>query len=590
MKRGWHKEDLARVKDAANQIPDTLKDTVISKIDDSKYGRHRAQRSKRPANYTTPFSEFESRFGRHADPLYSIHETTPRLSGIDPKDSDYVFVDPHVLATPIISDTDGDGIYAELVVPVSYYFDPHHYSDQLYLDDLNGLAVDDLINYVGGGVVIIDLMSGKVIGQKLLGITRATDSQPGYILATPTVVRVKEGDSPVIIIGSAMGELHMLSGKNLDSKKGFPLMLDSLTAQVAVGDIFGNGKLDLVVGDYSGNVYCVDGEGVRVWERELGEGVSASARLVDLGRDGRLEVVVATINGDVWVLNGQTGEDGSSGTFPIHLNTGVETPILIMHMTNRGSVKQGETVEKRGEESLALVLGTSGGLYVVDTQDGCVQHVPIPAHVVHEVLSGDVDPYNPGVEIVSVGLDGTLMCFKTTYSNRLAKKEAWSMEATGPLFFAHKDSSFHIIVNTSNEVTGKSFDLGLTLYANHFKSENSFNISVSIGTKQELHRESTTVQRRKTELALHLPSPHTPLLAFLTVCVCSEHQQCRSKYVHVRFNLHFEDHLRWFLCLPFLSLCAVILWVHRRDGGSLSLPTSSASLSGRRTSGTRKDL
>lgn len=587
MKRGWHEEDPALIKDAP-KIPDALKENNTNH-EGKNYGRrHRTQRSKRPTNHTTPFSEFESRFGRHADPLYSIHETTPRLSGVDPSNLEYVFVDPHVLATPTISDTDGDGIYAELIVPISYYFDPHHYGDQRNLDSLNGLGVEDLINYVGGGVVIVDLRSGEVIGEKLLGITRATDDQPGYILATPTVVRLKEGDFPIIVIGSAMGKLHMLSGNNLEDMAGFPLTFDSLTAQVAVGDIFGNGKLDLVVGDYSGNVYCVDGKGVRVWEKELGEGISAAVRLVDLEGDGTLEVVVVTKSGSMMVLNGQTGADWSSGFLPMHLNTGVESPVLVMHMTSRerGKVKQEEPEGSRG--SVAVVLGTADGLYIVDTQDGCLEHIPVQSHMIHEVLSGDVDPYNPGLELITVGLDGTLICFKTTIADQWAEKEAWSMEATGPSFFTHKDSSFYFIVNSSSEVTGKNFDLSLTLYANHFKSENMFNISVSIGMKHELHHQRTTVLRRKTDLDIRLPSPPTPLSAFLTVHVCSQHQQCRSKYIHIRFNLHFEDHLQWFLCLPFLSLCGLILWVHRRDGATLSLPTSSRS--GKRTSGTRKDL
>lgn len=589
MKRGWHEEDPTHIRGANNQMPGAFRDEVISKAAEKFGHRHHTQHPKRPTNYTAPFSEFESRFGRHADPLYSRHEATPRVSGVDPSDSNYVFVDAHVLATPTLSDLDDDGIYAELVVPVSYYFDPHLYGDPRHIYDLNGLAVDDLVDYVGGGIVVIDLRSGKVIGQRLLGITRATDSQPGYILATPTVVQLEEGDSPVIIIGSATGELHMLNGKSLHNRENFPLHMDSLTAQVAVGDIFSSGKLDLVVGDYSGNVYCVDGRGVRVWERELGDGevVGAAVRLVDLEGDGSVEVVVVTKGGGVWLLKGHTGEDASPRIFPLHLNTGVEAPVLVTHMKRKDRGKDGRKREQGEDGSLALVLGTSDGFYVIDVHDGCVDHTSVPSHVIHEVLSGDVDPYNPGLELVTVGLDGTLICFKTTVSDQLVGKEAWSMEATGSSFFTHKSSSFYFSVNTSREVTGKSFDLELSVFANHFKSENLFNISLSIGTKYDLHRERTTVQRRRTDLALHLTSPPTPLLAFLTVRVCNLHQQCRSKYVHMRFNLHFEDHLRWFLCLPFLSLCAVVLWVHRGEAVSLSLPTSS--LSSKRASGTRKD-
>ena len=599
VERGWYAEDPADINNAVNQIPDSLKEEMASKIEKSsrKYGRHYRQRAKVPSNFTIPFSKFESHLGRHADPLYSKHETTPRKSGVDPSNPDYVFVDPHVLTTPLLSDTDGDGIYAELVIPVSYYFDPHHYGDPHNLYDLNGLGIDNLVNYVGGGVVIIDLRSGKIIGQRLLGLTRATDSQPSYIMATPTVVRLSEGEAPVVIIGTTMGGLHILSGITLEDRPKFPLDVDSITAQVAVGDILGNGKLDLVVGDYSGNVYCVGGDGVRVWERELEDRISAAIRLVDVDGDGMVEVVVVSNNGGIWVLDGHTGKDAIPGIFPVHLNTGVERPVLPIHMINRGLGPPGEKggggkdeiSGRRGEEvSLAVVLGTANGLYVVDTKDGCVHHIPVPVHVIHEVLSGDIDPYNPGLELVTVGLDGALTCFKTTVGSHALEKESWSMEPSGPSFFAHRESSFYFSINSSSEVTGKTFSLGLTLHANMLKKEASYDVTVSIGMKHLLHSEKVMVQRRETEFALNLPCPPTPLLSFLTVRVCNQFQQCQSKYVHMRFNLHFEDHLRWFLCFPFLSLCAAILWLHRGGESALSLPTSS-SLPSKRASGTKKD-
>lgn len=228
MKKDWYREDPAHIKEMTNQ--EAAEQMV-------KEGGAPPPPKRKPSNFTDPFSEFESRFGRHADPLYSRHETTPRISGIDPKDPEYVYVDPHVMATPIIADTDGDGAHTELVVPVSYYFDTYRYGNPAELDKLNGMTGFDLANYVAGGVVIVDLATGKVKGQKMLGLTRGIDSQPGYVLATPTVVRLSAGEAPVIIIGTVMGELHVLEGRSLEDREGFPLSLDSITAQVSISSL-----------------------------------------------------------------------------------------------------------------------------------------------------------------------------------------------------------------------------------------------------------------------------------------------------------------------------------------------------------------
>lgn len=48
-----------------------------------------------------------------------------------PKDaidhSNFVYIDPHILATPVVEDLDGDG-HQEIIVPVSYFFDKFGFS------------------------------------------------------------------------------------------------------------------------------------------------------------------------------------------------------------------------------------------------------------------------------------------------------------------------------------------------------------------------------------------------------------------------------------------------------------------------------
>ena len=56
------------------------------------------------------------------------HDPVPRKpAGVDKDDPSVVHVDPHVLATPVLADINDDGIVSELVIPVTYYYDPYQY-------------------------------------------------------------------------------------------------------------------------------------------------------------------------------------------------------------------------------------------------------------------------------------------------------------------------------------------------------------------------------------------------------------------------------------------------------------------------------
>lgn len=342
--------------------------------------------------------------------------------------------------------------------------------------------------------------------------------------------------------------------------------------QVVVGDLFNSGKLDMVVGDHSGNLYCIAGNGVRVWERELDNPIPAAVRLADVEGDGLLEVVLATHSGDIWVLHGQTGKDHTPYRYPIRLNSGVDTPVLVLHLWNKG----------RGQDTLAVVVPTAHSVYVVDSSSGCVQSVPAD-YVIYELAAGDIDPYSPGLEVLGVGLDGMLVCFNMSFSsNAPVPQEQWSMEALGQSMFTHKASSFYLVLpfaNSSQEVTGATFDLALAIHSLKYQTDGDYSLVISIGRKHMLWKDTVHTQQRVTEISLTVPTPPTPTHAFMTVQLCNAHMQCMSRSTSLRFNLHSEQHLKWFLCLPFLCVCAMLLWIHR-DHTSQALPTIA----------TRKDL
>ena len=507
--------------------------------------------------HTRAFSEFESRFGRHADPLYSRHQRGNLVTGVDPGNQDTVFIDPHVLATPILADTNGDGHMNELVVPVSYYFDPFYYGDPHNLLQLGGLEQGELVHYVAGGVVIIDLNTGALIGQKVMGLSEASDSQPAYILSSPTVVRMFPGvGGAKIIAATATGEVNMLDAGTLESEPGFPVRLDSVSAEVAVADLFQDGALELVVGDNSGNVYCIDSHGNRRWEFETGGTLQSEVKFADLDKDSKLDVIFVTVYGSLYVLRGISGTPFPG--FPIHLNTHTQSSPLLLHLSH-----------SHNTHTLTAVIPAMTHLYLVDLASQCIDTVETDS-IVFNVLSGDVDPYSEGIELLTVGLDGKVNCYSPTHSDMTQREiwfQTWGVDTTGHARFTHRADSIAVVLpwehDTSVDLHGNSFPLEIQVIDNGARRSKEITASITIGRKHLLYNGSLPLYQKITTHTLTVPTPREPLAAFMTATFCTEHLQCHSLSRHVRFNLGFRHSLQWFLCAPFFVLVAAFLWLLR---------------------------
>ena len=481
-------------------------------------------------------------------------------------------MDPHVLATPTLADIDGDGVHNELVVPVSYYFDPFEYGNPHVLANLMGLQKDELVNYVAGGIVVVNLATGVIGPLQLLGLTRASDTQPAYILSSPTVVRLSPANHHVtIVVGTAAGEVHALHGGTMKNEPGFPISLDSVSAQVAVADLFQNRALELVVGDNSGNIYCLDSSGKLLWEFEARETISSPAAFTDLNGDSALDVIVITEQGSLWALHGISGTPFNG--YPIRLNTYSQASPLLMHLTHSG----------RASPSLSAIIPTMSSLFLVDLQTQCIDSLspsdlPSSNPLFFSALSGDIDPYSDGIEILSIALDGQMVCYATgglESGDEHVTLESWSGDALGHNLFTHKSSSFAVLLpwlnETVREISGRNFQLDFELLDNSPLQLKEYSITVAIGRKYLLYNGTLPSYQRRMQHSLLVPTPAEPVASFLTVRVCNEYLQCQSVSHHARFNLLFQDTLKWYLSVPFLLLTVALLWL-LRDADFKPLP------------------
>ena len=519
--------------------------------------------------HSEAFSEFESRYGLHADPLYSRHLKEKYVFGLHPGDEGSVYIEPHVLATPTLADINGDGLFNELVVPVSYYFDPFFYGDPHNLGKLGGLDGEELAHFVAGGLVIFDLNTGAVIGQKVLGLTEASDSQPAYMLSSPTVVRLFPGvGGAVIIITMATGEVHMLEAGSLESVSGFPVRLDSVSASVAVADLFQDGVLELVVGDNSGNIYCIDSRGGRKWEFETHEAVQSDVRFTDFDGDSQLDVVFVTTYGSLWVLRGVSGTPFPG--YPVRLNTHTQSSPLLIHLSHTDSER---------EPALTAVLPGMTDLFLVDLSSRCVESVSTDSGIL-SVLSSDIDPYSPGIELLTVGLDGKMTCYSTPLTKMTQREvflQSWDVNVMGHTRFTHRLNSLSVLLpwehDTSVDLHGNSFNLEVVVLDNAQRRSKQITLSVSIGRKYLLYNSTLPLYHKTTTHNVLVPTPREPMTSFITVTVCTEYLQCESESRHVRFNLRYRSLLQWYLSGPFLALIAAFLWL-LRDADFEPLPVA----------------
>ena len=143
----------------------------------------------------------------------------------------------------------------------------------------------------------------------------------------------------------------------------------------ALGDINGDGKLDVVFGSHDGKVYALNREGSFLWSRKTNHWVQSSPALGDIDNDGEVEVIVGSEDGNIYVLN---GDDGSEKFPPRSTGDKVHSSPVLGDIDNDGVLE-------------AVVCSENGKVYKIN-KDGCF---PLMCNIGSSVRSspalGDID-------------------------------------------------------------------------------------------------------------------------------------------------------------------------------------------------------
>ncbi len=489
------------------------------------------------------------------------HVDPPSLAALDPaqgavfprgtsdtREPGKVYVSPHVITTPVIADLDGDG-NSELIVAVSYYFADEENSSSKADREHN--ERDTKLNmYVAGGVVAFDLHTKEIKWTLHLDLTTDVGQYRAYIFSQPNVVDL-EGDGRLeVILGTSLGFIYVIDHKG-EVKRGFPISMGEIEGHIAAEDLNGDGLLEMIAIDFNSNVMVFDAHGKELWSARVSGYAVHGATVGDVDGDGQLDVVVNSNEGHVWALRGDTG--AVLKHFPLKTQGRLYAPIMLTRLASGG-----DGAEPTPGLQL-LTVSFDGHLYIIDGATGCVEKVDLGEHSYAMVLADDLTG-NGMLDLVVSTMNGNVyaLATQTPFDPLLS----WTSANQGRNVHTarYNYEGVRLVDRTPREVMGATMPVRFEIVDRRpTRVRKQYKIRITVGGTIVLF-EGKYEEPGLYSVTVDCP-PHQ-VSGLLQVEMTDEHARYFTDSIKVSFNIHFAKVFKWILVVPFVTMAAVLLFFH----------------------------
>ena len=567
-------------------------------------------------------------------------------------DKHYIRIPPHILSTPVLveiprlyGDNEIDDI---LLVVASYYFDEDEYEGKFSYKRFSGTDRGDETESKRGMYVASAILAYSFDGNgrwsaqthldlstdfsspenatlvKAIPIKADTTEMGAFALASPTVADI-DGDGTLdVLVGTSLGFLYVIDGRNLYKKDPWPIQLkNAIESRPLVEDVLGDTNLEVFVADTGGIVACFSHDAKLLWSRDIlqsigvGQAVSGASPLTlgDVDGDGFIDLVITVVVDGRWLIFAFRAANGDDlPNFPIELEKvnkpakfkekdkskdsgrwSLAQPLLVdlhsdqdhvleyIRRTSQAVQKtRTKTTQKDGEPpkggsspGLHIVQPMEKQLYVVEGGSGCTQKVVIGDEIGTMVQVDDIHGTNR-LDLLVATKAGNVVTLES--SAKFHPLNTWTggdmrgrnshshgYSASQGVFVHEVSRQFSDIFGVYVPITFEIFDHRPNIQQEPEKRVYKIDIRDGSSAKRTLHKVELNKPGVYTERVYVRYGP-----GFYNLCVImsTSHGLLYEDCFATGYNVHFMTGFGVMLWLPLLISCVTILLcgVSKRGG------------------------